>query len=125
MKITTFNPLIITKDPESVIPVFEALGFERRHTKDDIGDDKVTDVRMKHPDGYYVDIAGGDGEYTMIRMNVDDFDETIEFLLSKGFRKPRHEAASKIIDTGSSKFTVMVSPSGYIMAISEHFKNRD
>ena len=32
MKITTFNPLILTKDSESVIKLFEALGFEKRHT---------------------------------------------------------------------------------------------
>ena len=33
MKITTFNPLIITRDPEAAIQVFEELGFVRRHTK--------------------------------------------------------------------------------------------
>ena len=98
MKITTFNPLIISRDPEPTIKLFEELGFERRHTKEGIGDDSVTDVRMKHPGGFYVDISSGDGEYSMIR---------------------------KTIDTGSSKFTVMVSPTGTIMAISEHFKDRD
>ena len=123
MKITTFNPLIITRDAESAIQVFEAMGFERRHTKEGIGETQVTDVRMKHPNGYYVDIANGDGEYTMIRMNVDDFDETVEFLLAHGFRKPRHERASKTVDTGSSQYTMLVSPSGYIMAISQHFKD--
>ncbi len=121
MKITSFNPLIITRDAESAIKVFEELGFERRHTKEGIGETNVTDVRMKNQNGFYVDVAEGDGEYTMIRMNVDDFDETIEFLLARGFRKPRHERASKTVDTGSSKYTMLVSPSGYIMAISEHF----
>ena len=29
MKITSFNPLIITRDPESAIKLFEELGFER------------------------------------------------------------------------------------------------
>ena len=125
MKITTFNPLIITRDPESAIQLFEELGFVRRHTKEGIGEANVTDVRMKNPDGFYVDIAGGDGEYTMIRMNVDDFDETVEFLLAHGFRKPRHERASKTIDTGSSQYTMLVSPTGYIMAISQHFRDRD
>ena len=125
MKITTFNPLIITRDAESAIKVFEDLGFERHHTKEGIGETSVTDVRMKHPGGYYVDIADGDGEYTMIRMNVDDFEETIEFLLAHGFRKPRHERASKTVDTGSSTYTMLVSPSGYIMAVSQHIKNRD
>lgn len=30
MKITGFRPLIVTKDQEAVVNVFEALGFERR-----------------------------------------------------------------------------------------------
>ena len=29
MKITSFNPLIVTTDPESVIKLFEELGFEK------------------------------------------------------------------------------------------------
>ncbi len=33
MKITSFNPMILTKKPEEVIALFEALGFERRHQK--------------------------------------------------------------------------------------------
>lgn len=61
MKITTFNPLIITKDPETTIKLFEELGFERRHTKKNISEINTTDVRMKHPNGYYVDVAYGDG----------------------------------------------------------------
>ncbi len=122
MKITTFNPLIITKDPESAIKLFEDMGFEQRHTKEGIGEDNVTNVRMKDANGFHVDVARGDGEYTMIRINVDDFDEAIEFLLAHGFRKPNHERASKTIDTGSSKFTVMVGPTGYLFEISEHIK---
>ena len=122
MKITTFNPLIITKDPEAAIQLFEALGFERHHTKEDIGDNHTTDVRMKDANGFYVDVAQGDGEWTMIRMNVDNFDEAIEFLTARGFRKPRHEAASKTVDTGSSWFTLLVAPSGYIVAVSQHIK---
>ena len=46
MKITSFNPLIATKDAASTIALFEALGFERRHTKESIGLDNVTDVRI-------------------------------------------------------------------------------
>ena len=36
MKITGFCPIIVTKDQESVVKTFEALGFERRHKKTDI-----------------------------------------------------------------------------------------
>ena len=40
MKITSFNPLVVTKDPEPVIQFFEAIGFERRHQKKAISDQK-------------------------------------------------------------------------------------
>jgi len=36
MKITSFNPLIVTTDHEKTIKLFEELGFEKRHTKDDL-----------------------------------------------------------------------------------------
>ena len=80
MKITTFNPLILTKDSESVIKLFEALGFEKRHTItiNENGKD-ITNYRMKNADGFYVDIAQVDGlpqDMTIIRMNVDNFDES-------------------------------------------------
>jgi hypothetical protein len=123
MKITSFNPLIVTKDSESAIAVFEELGFERRHTKEGIGEDNVTDVRMKDANGFHVDISRGDGEYTMIRMNVDNLEEAIEFLEARGFHKARHAVANKTIDTGSSKFNIMVSASGYIFAVSQHIKD--
>ena len=31
MKITTFNPMILSPKAEDVIALFEELGFERRH----------------------------------------------------------------------------------------------
>ena len=48
MKITSFNPLIITKDAAPVIELFEALGFEQRHTKTGINDKDITSVRMRY-----------------------------------------------------------------------------
>ena len=125
MKITSFNPLIVTKDAASTIALFEALGFERRHTKESIGLNNVTDVRMKNADGFHVDVTQGTGEWTMIRMNVDNLEEAIAFLEARGFHKARHEAANKTIDTGSSRFNIMVSPSGFILAVSQHVKDQD
>ena len=61
-------------------------------------------------------------ERTFIRINVSDFDEAVEFFKSRGFRMARHEAADKTIETGSSKFNIMVSPSGFIMSVSQHIK---
>ena len=86
MKITTFNPLIVTKDAENVIKLFEELGFERRHSLDaNTGKEDFTSVRMKNAEGFYVDISQAPNitrDLSMIRMNVDDFDEALAFLRS-------------------------------------------
>ena len=42
--------IFITKDAETAIGLFEALGFERRHTKEGFGHD-VSAVRMKDSNG--------------------------------------------------------------------------
>ena len=125
MKITSFNPLIVTKDAASAIALFEELGFERKHTKESIGIENVSDVRMKDANGFHVDISEGSGEWTMIRINMDNLEEAIEFLEERGFHKARHEAANKTVDTGSSKFNIMVSSSGFIFAVSQHIKDND
>ena len=125
MKITSFNPLIVTRDSESAIALFEALGFARRHTKGGIGEDNVTDVRMKDANGFHMDVTQGTGEWTMIRMNVDDLDEAVAFLEAHGFHKARHDVAGKTIDTDSSRINIMVSPSGFILAVSQHIKDND
>ena len=54
MKITSFNPLIATKNPEPVIQLFDALGFERWHQKKGISDQDFTSVRMKNADDFPV-----------------------------------------------------------------------
>ena len=125
MKITSFSPLIVTKDAESAIALFEELGFARRHTMEDISESTVTDVRMKDANGFHVDVSQGSGEWTMIRMNVDNLEEAIAFLEARGFHKARHAVANKTIDTGSSVFNIMVSASGFILAVSQHIKDRD
>ena len=56
MKITTFNPLIVSKDADNIISLFEELGFEKRHTPVvDTGDRKVTRTRMKDSNGFYIE----------------------------------------------------------------------
>ena len=125
MNITSFNPLIVTKDAETAIALFEAMGFEQRHTKEGISENNVTDVRMKDANGFHVDVSQGTGEWTMIRMNVDNLEEAIACLEARGFHKARHEVANKTIDTGTSRFNIMVSPSGFILAVSQHVKDQD
>jgi hypothetical protein len=125
MKITSFNPLIVTKDAEPVVKMFEDLGFEKRHIKEGISLNNSEDIRMKDANGFHVDVTQGTGEWTMIRMNVDNLEEATELLKEHGFRMARHEAAKETVDTGSSKFNIMVSPSGFIFSVSQHIKDHD
>ena len=120
MKFTSFNPMIITKDAEAAIALFEALGFERRHTKDGFLDD-VSTVRMKDANGFHVDVvqAPVPQDMTTIRMNVEDFDEACDFLMAHGFKR---KSEGKPTETGSSKGCMMVSPSGFSISISKHYK---
>lgn len=126
MKITSFNPLIITKDAESVIALFEALGFERRHKKTGINGKDITSVRMRYEgeDGkvFHVDVTQADVEkdITTIRMNVSDFDEAYEMLKARGFINTQGD---RITDTGSSRSTMMVSPTGFTISITQHIKH--
>ena len=128
MKITSFNPLIITKDAEAVIALFEALGFERRHMKTGINDKDISTVSMRYTseDGKVFDVsvtkAPRPQAITSIRMNVRDFDEAYEMLGEKGFKNAQGD---RITDTGSSKSTMMVSPSGFSISIIEHIRKEE
>jgi glutaminase len=122
MKVTAFNPLILSKDAKAITELFEALGFEYRHTKTNINDKDITSFDMKHPDGFRVDVAQVEQmpqDMTAIRMNVRDFDEAYEFLTAHGFKNSQGD---RITDTGSSKATLMVSPSGYAISLAQHIK---
>ncbi len=122
MHITGFCPLIVTKDPESVMKTFEALGFERRHTKTDIEGGANVNYAMKDANGNRINIASSETmerDLTGISMNVDDFQEAYDFLLSKGFVNPRGD---KVTDTSSSKATLLFSPSGFPINVSQHIR---
>lgn len=59
-----------------------------------------------------------------VLMNVDNLEEAIDFLEARGFHKARHTAANKTIDTESSRINIMVAPSGFIFAVSQHIRDR-
>lgn len=128
MQITSFNPLIVTKDAESVIALFEALGFERRHQKTGINDGRATSTRMRYTgeDGkvFHVDVTQASAEHTItsIRMNVRDFDEAYKLLEEKGFKNVQGD---KITHTPSSTATMMISPSGYTISVAEHIRKHE
>ena len=125
MKITSFNPLIVTSDAEKTIKIFEELGFERRHSIDvtSPSEKEVTSVRMKDANGFYVDVAKVDGmqkDLTLIRMNVDNFEEAYEYFISKGFKNPSGDAT---VDTRTNRSAMMMSPSGFAFDLCQHIKN--
>ena len=121
MKITTFDPMIITPKAEEVIKLFEALGFAKTHAPSvNIETGEATDVRMKHPEGYHVDVAGVDKlpkDMTIIRMNVDNFEEAYDLLISRGFKNiyGDHTVAAK-----NAKSAMMISPSGFAINLIQH-----
>ena len=122
MKITGFRPLIVTAHAAEVIALFEALGFERRHQKNDINGEDITNVTMKNADGFYINITQVDQfpqDMTSVSMNVDNFEEAMKLLGEHGFRNAQGE---KITDTGSSVATMLFAPSGFPITVSEHIK---
>ena len=127
MKITSFNPSIITKDIEAVVSVFEALGFEKKHNPTGtsaIGNQYVS-YRMVDANGFHVDVttnsAPREQDLTSIRMNVDDFDEAYAFLTARGFKDPN----AAVTNTGSAKACILYAPSGFAINLIQHIKNHD
>ena len=103
--------------------LFEDIGFERSHNPKGIGELDVTGIRMKDANGFYLDISQPDlqlpQDLTMIRMNVDDFDEAYRLLVSRGFKNFYGE---KTIETKSAKSAVMISTSGFAINLVQHIK---
>ena len=54
-----------------------------------------------------------------IRMNVDDFDEAYEKLISLGFK---NIYGDQQVDTKSAKSAMMISDSGFAINLVQHIK---
>ena len=123
MKITTFNPQIITKDAEPIVKLFEDLGFEVRHDQEGIGELGVEGIRMKDGNGFHLDISqpGIDlpRDVTAIRMNVDNFDEAYQMLTEHDFKNFYGDGTA---ETKTSKSAIMISPTGFVINLVEHIK---
>ena len=126
MKITSFNPLICTRHAEDVVKLFEALGFEMAHTKENLNGEDIFEYRMKDVNGNHVDVSSaGDrmpmpNDLTVIRINVDDFDEAMEFFTNRGFFNP---LGNRTLDGGTSKDAILLSPSGFGIRLIQHIKD--
>jgi hypothetical protein len=92
MKITTFNPLIVTAHSEDLISLFKELGFEVRHEKKELDSVSSELVRMRDANGNHIDVVQQDQmpqDLTSIRMNVDSFQEAYDLLAAHGFKNNR------------------------------------
>ena len=123
MKITTFNPQIITQNAEPIVQLFHELGFEKHHNPKGIGELNVEGIRMKDANGFYLDISTPDvqlpQDVTVIRMNVDDFDEAYQLLISRGFKSVY---GRQNVTTKTSRSAMMLSPSGFAINLIQHTK---
>ena len=125
MKITTFNPMIVTKEIEAVAGLFEELGFEKRHNPEGTSavGNGYKSYRMTDVNGFHVDVSTSTGalerDFTGIRMNVDDFDEAYDFLVSRGFINVQN---GTVTDTGSAKACMLLSPSGFGINLIQHIR---
>lgn len=124
MKITTFNPQIITKDAEVLVKLFEQLGFEKRHQQEGIGEFDVKGIRLKDANGFNLDISQPDTlptghDLMAIRMNVDDFDEAYKILVSNGFKNYYGDSTAS---TRTGKSAIMISPTGFVINLVQHIK---
>ena len=128
MKITSFNPLIVTNHAEEVVALFEALGFEKKHAPSatSAAGNAYTAYRMKDANGFHVDVTSMTvplpQDVTSIRMNVDDFEAAYQLLIDRGFKPANGKPVS---EAESSKGITMVSPSGFSIALIKHIKNHD
>lgn len=121
MKITGFNPMIVSNNAESITQLFEEMGFAKRHDVSGQTESDYRDVIMEDENENRVDIAQVETEKDLIllRMNVDDFQEAYDFLIQKGFVNTRGDGT---VGTETSKAATMVSPSGFMISLIQHIK---
>ena len=126
MTITTFNPMILSKDADNIIKLFEELGFEKKHQVDEIDGKDISSVCMTDANGFHLDVARVESmekDMTTIRMNVRDFDEAYDFLKEHGFKNIRGE--DRAIESKSAKSCLMISPSGFSIQLAQHIRAED
>ncbi len=123
MTITTFNPMILSKDADTIIKLFEEMGFEKKHQVDNVDGLDISSVRLTDANGFHVDVARVESmtqDMTTMRMNVRDFDEAYEFLKAHGFRNARSD--DHTVESKSARSCLMLSPSGFSIQLTQHIR---
>ncbi len=126
MTITTFNPMILSKDADNIIKLFEEMGFERKHQVDNVDGKDISSVRMTDANGFHVDVAdvkSMEKDMTTMRMNVRDFDEAYEFFKAHGFKNATGD--DHTVESKSAKSCLLISPSGFSIQLTQHIRKED
>ncbi len=126
MQITTFNPMILSKNADEIVRLFEEMGFERKHQVNNIDGKDISSIRMTDANGFNVDVARVESmerDMTTMRMNVRDFDEAYEFLKSRGFKNARGE--DHTVESRSARSCLMIAPSGFSIQLTQHIRKED
>jgi adenylate cyclase class IV len=116
--------MILSRDADQLIQLFEELGFEKRHQRDNIDEKDISSVRMKDANGFHVNIARVESmpkDMTTIRMNVRDFDEAYALLTDHGFRN----MTGHVEESAAARSCLMVSPSGFSIQLTQHIRKED
>ncbi len=132
MKITSFNPIIITNNAEAALKLYEELGFTVKHHPviENSNYGKVERYVLENKDGFRVDIcptvAVGDvkpeKDIVALRVNVDNFEEAVELLTSKGFKMLSQQ--TEVFECESFTAASYVSPGGTMINLIKHKKDR-
>ena len=126
MQITTFNPMILSKNADEIVRLFEEMGFKRKHQVNNIDGKDISSMRMTDGNGFNVDVARVETmerDMTTMRMNVRDFDEAYEFLKSRGFKNARGE--DHTVESKSARSCLMIAPSGFSIQLTQHIRKED
>ena len=119
MKITSLYPLYTTNDIDSSLIRWSRIGFQERHV---IETPDYTVHVLKNEAGEKIDMVYADFAYEesffAIRMNVDNFDEGKDFLLSSGYAED-----SSLFTCSFAKFKVFKHiQNGTKVILIEHIK---
>lgn len=124
MKIKFCGPTVFTNDASKILEQFAALGFEVTHKKENMTKTSALShvFILEDRNGNNISIIQGDRftqTFSGIRMKVDDFKEALEHFEKLGYVNLQKEG---VADTGTSLVTLLRSPEGVMVSLSQHNK---
>lgn len=121
MKITNLNPLIVTSSPEDILPLYvKGMGFTITHNlefpkvnlltleKDEQRIDIVVDADPKKKRLFPV-------EYYAVRLNVEDYANSVKKLLANGCKM-----YMDTVEVKSCKLCLLKQPNGLLIGVMKH-----